>query len=431
MLFGILSALTKHTENVIIKKVKGGGSVKKKLLIVGITMSVGGSEKSFLSFAEHINYNEWDVTLLLAEKKGALLSLVPPQIKIETMPDGKIMEIDGSNAKKILLENYALKNPLRIFPLFYHSVKTAFSSGKRRVYAKQRLWLSAMKAMKPRDEEYDLAIAYWGDRTMFYVVDKVKAKRKTAWLHFDYNFPPREDALYEKYFMRCEKIVTVSKEIEKSLGKALPAVSDRIVTMENIVDAEQIKNLAALGKSYDDGYDGIRILTVGRICEQKGYDIALPALARLKNEGFAFRWYALGEKSGAYAEKIAGTAGSLGLENDFVMLGTTENPYKYIKECDVYFQPSRHEGKSIAVEEAKLLCRPIVVSDYKTANEQLCGGALGLICEISEEGMYSAMKKMLSDKELRRDFSEKLGGTGTKRDADGEVKSLLSEGGCR
>ena len=51
--------------------------MKKKMLIVGITMSVGGSEKSFLSFAEHIDYNEWDVTLLLAEKKGALLALVP------------------------------------------------------------------------------------------------------------------------------------------------------------------------------------------------------------------------------------------------------------------------------------------------------------------------------------------------------------------
>ena len=171
-------------------------------------------------------------------------------------------------------------------------------------------------------------------------------------------------------------------------------------------------------------------MTVGRICEQKGYDIALPALARLKREGFEFRWYVLGEKSGLYAEAISRTAKALGLENDFVMLGTTDNPYKYIKECDVYFQPSRHEGKSIAVEEAKLLCRPMVVSNYKTAEEQLCSGAFGLICEISEEGMYSAMKKLLSDAELRCDFSEELSKVGTERDVDGEVGSLLS-GDCR
>lgn len=405
--------------------------MKKKMLIVGITMSAGGSEKSFLSFAEHIDYNEWDVTLLLAKKSGALLSLVPSQIKIEVMPDGEIMQIDGANARKILLEKYVGRNLLRSIPLAWHCVGIAFSSGKYRTYAKHRLWLSAMKTMKPYGGEYDLAIAYWGDRTMFYVVDKVKAKRKIAWLHFDYNYPPREDALYKAYFMNCEKIVTVSKEIERSLKKSLPSVSDRIITVENIVDAEQIKHLAEIGDGYDDGYDGVRILTVGRICEQKGYDIALPALAKLKNEGFEFRWYAIGEKNGAYAEMISQAAIALGLKNDFVMLGTTENPYRYIKECDVYFQPSRHEGKSIAVEEAKLLCRPIVVSEYKTAYEQLCGGALGLICEISEDGMYAAMKRMLSDAALREKFSEELCRVGTKRDADGEVKQLLSQGDCR
>lgn len=398
--------------------------MKKKMLIVGITMSAGGSEKSFLSFADHIDYEKWDVTLLLAEKKGALLSLAPPQIKIETMPDGEIMEINAANAKKILLRKYVAKNPIRIFPLAINSIKTAVANGDKKVYAKNRLWLSAMKTMKSHHGEYDLAIAYWGDRTMFYTVDKVCAKKKIAWLHFDYRHPPREDALYEKYFMRCDKVVTVSGEIERSLAEALPAVREKIVTMENIVDAEQIKRLAELGNGYADGFDGIRILTVGRICEQKGYDIALPALARLKKEGFEFRWYALGENNGEYAERIRHMASSLGMTEDFVMLGTTENPYKYIKECDIYFQPSRHEGKTIAVEEVKILCRPILITDYRTASEQLSGGELGMICDISEKGIEVAMRKMLSDATLRASFSERLGKIKRNRDAETEIRSL-------
>ena len=398
--------------------------MKKKMLIVGITMSAGGSEKSFLSFADHIDYEKWDVTLLLAEKKGALLSLVPPQIKIETMPDGEIMEINAANAKKILLKKYVAKNPIRIFPLAVNSIKTAVAKGDKKVYAKNRLWLSAMKTMKSHPGEYDLAIAYWGDRTMFYTVDKVCAKKKIAWLHFDYRHPPREDALYEKYFMRCDKVVTVSGEIERSLAEALPAVREKIVTMENIVDAEQIKRLAKLGNGYADGFDGIRILTVGRICEQKGYDIALPALARLKKEGFEFRWYALGENGGEYAEKIRHMAHEFGMDDDFVMLGTTENPYGYIKECDVYFQPSRHEGKTMAVEEAKILCRPILITDYRTASEQLSGGELGLICGISEEKIEDAMRKMLSDASLRAHFSEELGKITHIRDIGAEIKAI-------
>ncbi len=398
--------------------------MKKKMLIVGITMSAGGSEKSFLSFAEHIDYKKWDVTLLLAEKKGAFLPLLPSQIKVETMADGEIMEISAANAKKILLEKYVAKNPLRAFPLAFYATRTALANGDKKVYAKNRLWLAAMKTLESHPGEYDLAIAYWGDRTMFYMVDKVCAKKKIAWLHFDYRHPPREDALYEKYFMKCDKVVTVSGEIEKSLAEALPAVREKIVTMENIIDAEQIKLLAELGNGYADGFDGIRILTVGRICEQKGYDIALPALARLKNEGFSFRWYALGENGGEYAERIRRMASSLGMDKYFIMLGTTENPYKYIKECDIYFQPSRHEGKTIAVEEAKILCRPILVTDYRTAHEQLSGGELGMICDISEKGIEIAMRKMLSDSTLRTSFSEKLGKITQNRDVETEIRNL-------
>lgn len=398
--------------------------MKKKMLVVGITMSAGGSEKSFLSFAEHIDYEKWDVTLLLAEKKGAFLPLLPPQIKVETMADGEIMQITAANAKKVILRSYVAKNPLRIFPLAFYAARSVFSKGDKKAYAKNRLWLAAMKTMKAHPGECDLAIAYWGDRTMFYTVDKVCAKKKIAWLHFDYNHPPREDALYEKYFLKCDKVVTVSEEIEKSLAEALPNVADRIVTMENIVDAEQIKRLAEIGKGYADGFSGIRILTVGRICEQKGYDIALPALARLKNDGFSFRWYALGEKGGEYAEKLLRTAAGLGMADDFVMLGTTENPYKYIKECDIYFQPSRHEGKTIAVEEAKILCRPILTTDYRTASEQLSGGELGMICDISESGIEAAMRKMLSDATLRASFSEKLGKIKKNRDVESEILRL-------
>ena len=137
-----------------------------------------------------------------------------------------------------------------------------------------------------------------------------------------------------------------------------------------------------------------------------------------------FRWYALGENGGEYAERIRRAASSLGMAEDFVMLGTTENPYKYMNECDIYFQPSRHEGKTIAVEEAKILCRPILATDYRTAHEQLAGGEIGMICDISEKGIEAAMRKMLSDATLRASFSEKLGKIKRNRDVETEICNL-------
>ena len=198
--------------------------MKRKLLIVGITMNAAGSERSFLEFAENIDYSEWDVTLLLAKAAGEFMHLVPKQINVKEMDGGEIFLIDRSNATKIIFNNYIKKNPLRVFPLGVSVLEILFSRGRKRTYAKNRLWLKTMKTMPAVGGEFDVAIAYWGDRTMFYTADKVNAKRKITWLHFDFKEPPREKKLYEKYFLKFDKVVTVSKRIEQTLVDEIPSI---------------------------------------------------------------------------------------------------------------------------------------------------------------------------------------------------------------
>ena len=168
------------------------------MLIVGITMAAAGSEKSFLSFAGSLDYDKYDVDLLLAKKTGDFLPLVPKEIRILEMGNmGELFLIDKNNARKIILRRYLLKNPFRIFELlpYLFRMKKA-KNPEARSFAAGRMWLSMMKKMPTFPGNYDIALAYWGDRTMFYMVDKVTAKKKIAWLHFDYSNPPREDALY-------------------------------------------------------------------------------------------------------------------------------------------------------------------------------------------------------------------------------------------
>lgn len=382
--------------------------MKKKMLIVGITMNAAGSEKSFLSFAENIDYSKWDVELLLAEKTGDFLPFVPSQINIREIPGGEIFLIDRRNASKIIFDNYIRKNPLRCVALIAPCVSVLLSRGERKTYAKNRLWLKIMESLPEQNGCYDLAIAYWGDRTMFYVADKVRALRKLTWLHFDYGNPPRENALYEKYFLQFDRVVTVSERIEKSLLGELPSLGKRVITVENLIDREKIVSMSKEKVGFSDGCTGLRLLTVGRVCEQKGYDLALPALAKLSDEGFDFRWYVIGPKNDEYAMKLSKQISKLGLDGKIIYLGTSTNPYKYMNACDIYIQPSRHEGKSIAVEEAKVLCKPIFITDYSTAREQLCNGKYGLVGEISEDGIYRGVKKLLVDKALRNSLSTAL-----------------------
>ena len=166
--------------------------------------------------------------------------------------------------------------------------------------------------------------------------------------------------------------------------------------------------MASEPADFGDDFGGMRLLTVGRICPQKGYDLAVPAVARLISEGYPIRWYIIGQGDDAYAENLRAQIAESGLRESVVFMGMQKNPYKFMKAADIYFQPSRHEGKPIAVEEAKVLCRPIFVTDYTSAAEQTENGTLGLVGDISEEGIYRGLKKLLDDGALREILTERL-----------------------
>lgn len=382
--------------------------MKKRMLIIGIRMNAAGTEKSFLSFSKYIDYEKYDVELLLASKTGEFLKFVPPQIKITTMGKwGWIFDITKDNAVSLITKNVIKKNPFFAFSLVPYIIKMK-RGGVSRLYAANRLWVKLMKKMPIREEEYDIALAYWGDHTMFYMVDKVNAKKKISWLHFDYDEPPREDALYLPYFEKNDKIVTVSNEIKNSVIKKFPSLESKTVVIENLIDEDDIKRKAKEETDFVGDFDGIKILSIGRLCEQKGFDLAIPAVARLFREGENVRYYIIGEGSGEYKQKLIDAVRENGAEDYVRFLPRTDNPYKYMARCDIYLQPSRHEGKPISVEEAKVLCLPICVTEYKSAREQLGDGSLGFICEISEEGIYNGLKTLLSDKDKREGYKSAL-----------------------
>ena len=385
--------------------------MKKRVLIIGITMAAAGSEKSFLSFASHaIDYNKYDVDLLLAKREGDFLDRIPKEIHVLDMGEsGELFLLDKKNAFSLITKYGLRRNPVRIATLLPYIIRRLISrSTEARTFAAHRLWMKLMDFMPPLEKQYDIALAYWGDRTMFYMIDKVKADQKIAWLHFDYGKPPREDEIYEKYFSACDKVITVSGEIENSLKKALPRIAPKVLTVENIIDEKEILALSEEAADFEDDFSGIRIVTMGRICDQKGYDLAVPAIARLKKEGYPVKWYILGRGSKEEEQTLADLIAQCHAEESVSILGIRKNPYPYIKKADVYMQPSRHEGKPISVEEAKILCKPILVANYTSAREQLESGKFGIITEISEEGIYSGLKILLNDDALRAQYSRVL-----------------------
>lgn len=383
---------------------------KIKMLVVGITMNCAGTEKSFLSFLSCLDFERFDVTLLLAKREGLLLDQLPPEVRVEVMEKyGDMFLLSGKNAARTLIDCFVKENPLTLFEILPYFVGSVFTKGERRASIATRMWLHFMEKMPAVGESYDVAVAYWGDRTMFYMCDKVKADKKIAWLHFDYKNPPRDNDIYLPYFKKCDKVVTVSASIDESLRSELPGISDRCVMMENITNPKQIWDLALRGETYPDThFHGKRILTIGRISEQKGLDLVVPVLKRLREENYDIRWYVLGDGEESYKQQLSAKLLDAGVADMMLFLGTTPNPYSYLRDCDIYAQPSRHEGKPISVEEAKIMYKPILATRYLSAPEQLENGELGVLCDVSSDGIYEGIKKLLDSPALCDRLTETL-----------------------
>lgn len=382
---------------------------KQKLLFIGIIMNNAGTEQSFLSFVNCLDFNKYDVDLILAKNQGLFMPLIDKRVNVKFMPEfGDLFLLSGKNAFANLFNTFVKKNPLMLFEIAPYFVKQL--NKKLRVRAAIQLFIKMMDKIAPVEQEYDAALAYWGDRTMFYMIDKVpNARKKIAWMHFDYGLLRSDDEIYLEYFKKCDNIINVSTAVDDALKARFPEIADKCLVIENITSADFIRKRALEHDSFaDTHFKGLRLLTIGRITEQKGLDMIPEILARLKQDKYNLRWYILGSGDENIKTQVITRAMELGVAEMLIFLGASINPYPYMRDCDIYIQPSRYEGKPISVEEAKIMRCPIVCANYLSAPEQLDNGRFGLIAEIDPESLYLNIKRLLDSPGLRESFTQTL-----------------------
>ena len=384
---------------------------KKKLLFIGIIMNSGGTEQSFLSFVNALDFDKYDADLLLAKNQGLFMPLIDKRVNVKFMPEfGELFLLSGKNAFANLFKTFVRKNPLTLFEIAPYFFSFVFNR-KHKVKTAIELFIKMMDKTAPVTDKYDAAVAYWGDRSMFYMIDKVpNAKKKIAWMHFEYSTQRYDNSIYLDYFKKCDKIVNVSATVDNSLKVQLPEIADKCLVIENIKSPGFIRSRALEPDSFPDtaNFKGSRILSVVRISEQKGLDMIPEILANLKRDKYNVRWYILGEGDERVKEEVVNLAFKYNVAEMLIFLGTALNPYPFMRDCDIYAQPSRFEGKPIAVEEAKIMRCPIVCANYLSAREQLADGRFGLVAEINPENLYHNIKKLLDNPGLRENFTQTL-----------------------
>ena len=362
----------------------------KKILFVIESLHCGGAEKSLVTLLQNFDFTQNQVELLLFKEGGAFEKFVPEQVKVRY-----ISSLESINSIRLLFLKFKFKALL-------------FNNKSNKYHSAQLFWKSFGSSIRLMSSEYDIAIAYNQGFSTYFVAEKINSKNKYAWLNTDYKKAGYNAEFDYPMYSVFNKVVAVSdenlipiKEEMKIIGKSLP-----MIVINDITDVDVVRKLALQGEGLPINENFITILSVGRLAKAKAFNLAIAACRSLKDKNYNVKWYIIGEGGErAFLEQLIKENE---LQDELILLGFKENPYPYIKSCDIYVQTSIFEGLGLTVVEASLLHKPIVCTNFPTAYKILSDEKTGLIVQMNSEDISNAVQKLIDQPELRLKFQETL-----------------------
>lgn len=365
--------------------------MKKDILFIVSDMESGGFQKSLISLLKEFNYKKYNVDLLILSPKGIFMNDIPSEVNII---NSNILIDFFDTFPKNIIKMLKKREIILAFKRLIQFILARIDRGIGGIYMS--------KCIPKINNKYDVAIDYNGQHVLYYMVDKINADKKISYFHSDYKKWSYYKLADKKYYPKVDYIVTISEICKQSLDEIFPECKEKTRVIENISSPKIIRELALkeCKVKFDNNY--INIIMVGRPSKTKGYDFAIEACKKLKDEGYKVKFYSIGisDEMSTFKSMVK----KYNLENDFIFLGETNNPYNYIRQADIYVHPSRFEGKSVAIDEAKILCKPIVISNFTTAKDHIKNEVNGLIVNMNCEGVYEGIKRLIDNKELSKKF---------------------------
>ena len=375
--------------------------MKPRIFIAMHYMEIGGAETALVGLLNALDPARVDVDLFLYDHRGEMMQFIPewvnllPQIPKYSVLERPIVELVkrgfwGIAAARLWAKWLSQK-------AYKRSGSTLENNGG---LDKMSKCTTPLLPKINQSVTYDLAISFLTPHRI--VAEKVKAKKKIAWIHTDYTrvWVDAEDEL--KVWQKYDYVASISSDVTNTFLQVFPSLAPKIVEIENTLSPTFVRKRAELQNvDKEIRHEGtITLLSVGRFSDAKNYDNVPDICKRLINETkLNIKWYIIGY--GGDEALIRKKIKEAGMEEHVILLGKRSNPYPYIKACDIYVQPSRYEGKSVTVREAQMLCKPVVVTNYPTAPSQIRSGIDGVIVPMDNEGCAHGLAEVICDKPLQ------------------------------
>ena len=377
--------------------------MKKKVLFIIGSLQSGGVSKSMVSLLNAWDTEKYETSLLLCCKDGDVFSdYLPKNIQLIYSPVIEHVMGGFSSLKWLLAHGYFLLCLGVLLRLILSRMSRPFASE-----------LIARMMPVVSDVHYDLIVDYGGQQLLYYMVNKLSATKKVSFFHSDYSKWPFYYNADRKYYPLVDHIFTISQTCVDSLKHFFPNCADRVSIMENISSPTIIRqqSLESIGEfkvqiEQMKAAGNTILCTIGHICRGKGFDFAIEASDILKRNGINFKWLFIGK---VLEEDLLKLIADNKLDDNILLIGVQRNPYPYIGFSDIVVHPSRFEGKSIALDEAKILCKPIVVTNFSTVGDQFENGKNGTICEMSGKAVANAIIELINNPTLQDSYRTYLG----------------------
>lgn len=371
--------------------------MKPRIIILMHYMELGGAESALLGLLQSVDHARADVDVFLYDHRGELMKYIPtdkvnllPEVTAYKMIERPFMDCVKSGHIGVALGRWLAKKTVD---------KSPVPAGKDniRIYTRVADWVEHFVPKIQPDVEYDLAISFLMPHN--YVVKKVRAKKKLGWIHTDYSTVHVDVKRELPVWSKLDYIASISEEVGEKFVETFPTLKDKIIPIENILSSTFIRQRAEEETvSLDDNPSTVKLLTIGRFSYQKKMEEIPLICKKIVDEGVDIKWYIIGYGSAEIEQEVYDNAKREGVSDRVILLGKKENPYPYIKACDIYVQPSRYEGKSITVREAQILCKPVIVTNYPTASSQIQDGVAGIIVPMDVDACAQEMVEFIRDK---------------------------------
>ena len=362
---------------------------------------LGGAETALLGLLEAIDYNKYDIDLFLYRHEGELLPYLPK--KVNLLPEDSDYACLAESVQQTFKRGKFILGICKVFGLLLARLKYPGANQASINADYLHKYVCPLLPLIKKDKEYDLAISFIFPH--YIVPTKVCAKKKIAWIHTDYTSVIMDVQSQLKMWEKYEKIISISESVSLSFEKVFPSLSNRLEIIENILPESYIREKANEQITDLDEYLSnieIKLLSIGRFSYPKNFDNVPYICKQILNQGINIRWFLIGygDNEKLIREKIKENE----MQNNVIILGKKDNPYPYIKKCDIYIQPSRFEGKSVAVREAQLLRKPVIITAYPTSKSQLKDGVDGFIVPLDIEDCVEGIIKLIQSKELLKEI---------------------------